>query len=295
MRGEHIAGLLMVSPPVIGFLMFGLIPSCISFALSFVRLNSYDISRSQFVGLSNFSFIFEDERFWRSIKNTLLYSLSMPVTLILSLGVAVLLEKIRVFKKLFRVIYFLPYILSGVAVSTMWKWMLDTNYGIVNDILVALGAGRVEWLTSEAYFMLTMILISIWGGMCMNIVFFMSALANVNDELYEAAEIDGAGRFTKFFKITLPLISPTTFYLLITGFIGVLQTFVNFQIMGGDNGGPNEAGLTVVFYLYNMAFRDTISYGMGYASATAWVLGVFIILLTVGNFILSKRWVYSDD
>ena len=177
----------------------------------------------------------------------------------------------------------------------MWKWMFDTNFGIVNDMLNRLGIESVEWLTSESHFMISMIIITVWSGMSTNIIFFLSALSNVNEGMYEAAEIDGAGPIRKFFTITLPMISPTTFYLLITGFIGTLQSFAIFQIMGGTTAGPNESGLTVVYYLYNMAFRDTISYGMGYASATAWVLGFVIILLTIGNFILSKKWVYSND
>lgn len=294
-KAEKTAGLLMIALPMLGFLLFSLIPILISFALSFVTLHSYDLSEAIPNGFKNFAFIFKDTRFWHSIKNTLFFSLNMPICLILSLLIATLLDKIKVLKKAFQTVFFLPYVLSGVAVATMWKWMLDTNFGIVNDILVKFGLERVEWLTSEKTFMISMIIITVWSGMCMNIVFFLSALSNVDEGLYEAAEIDGAGPVRKFFSITLPMISPTTFYLLITGFIGTLQSFVIFQIMGGTTAGPNESGLTIVYYLYNMAFRDTIAYGMGYASATAWVLGVFIILLTVGNFILSKKWVHTDD
>lgn len=292
---EGRAGLLMVLPPVMGFLLFGLIPILISFGLSFVTLNSYDIAESVFCGFDNFTFILKDDRFWRSIKNTLTYAINMPICLILSLFIATLLDKIKAVKKIFQTVFFLPYVLSGVAVATMWKWMFDTNFGIVNDMLNRLGIESVEWLTSESHFMISMIIITVWSGMSTNIIFFLSALSNVNEGMYEAAEIDGAGPIRKFFTITLPMISPTTFYLLITGFIGTLQSFAIFQIMGGTTAGPNESGLTVVYYLYNMAFRDTISYGMGYASATAWVLGFVIILLTIGNFILSKKWVYSND
>ncbi len=285
----------MVAPLVLGFAIFGVFPIILSFILSFAELHTYDIADVSFVGFRNFIFVFKDERFLRAIANTLLFSLNMPICMILSLVVAVLLNRIKILKKLFQTVYFLPYVLSGVAIATMWKWMLDTNYGIINDFVTMLGGSRVEWLTNEKYFMLSMIILSVWSGMCMNIIFFLSAIANVNPELYEAADMDGASSLTKFFKITLPIISPTTFYLFVTGVIGTLQSFVIFQVMGGTTAGPNESGMTIVFYLYNMAFRDTISYGMGYASATAWILAIAIIILTVFNFILSGKWVYSDD
>ncbi len=292
-RSENLTGNLMTLLPILGFLLFGAIPIAISFLLSFMKLNTYDIFKATFTGLENFEFVLKDERFFKSLGNTLLFSLSVPVSMVGSLLLATLISKELKGIRFFRTIFFIPYVCSSVAVSTMWKWMYDYNYGVINSFLSNIQV-KIPWLNDERFFMLSVIIMSIWGGMGYGMILYQSALNSVDNTLYEAAQIDGANRFTRFFKITLPMISPTTFFLLVTGLIGALQNFVTFQIMGGDTAGPNEAGLTTVFYLYRMAFKDTISYGMGYASATAWILSVIIILLTVINFKVSKKWVYED-
>ncbi len=292
-RSENLTGNLMTLLPILGFLLFGAIPIVISFVLSFMKLNTYDIFKATFTDLDNFEFVLKDERFFKSLGNTLLFSLSVPISMVGSLLLATLISKELKGIRFFRTIFFIPYVCSSVAVSTMWKWMYDYNYGVINSFLSNIQV-KIPWLNDERFFMLSVIIMSIWGGMGYGMILYQSALNSVDNTLYEAAEIDGANRVTRFFKITLPMISPTTFFLLVTGLIGALQNFVTFQIMGGDTAGPNEAGLTTVFYLYRMAFKDTISYGMGYASATAWILSVLIILLTVINFKVSKKWVYED-
>lgn len=292
-NGEYLSGWLMSGLPLLGLLFFGIIPILLSFALSFMRLNTYDISKAVWVGLDNFLFVLKDARFAKSIGNTLLFALSVPVNLVLSLLMAMLINQKVCGIKLFRTILFIPFVCSDVAVSTMWKWLYDVNYGVINDFLGNIGL-QIPWLNDERYFMLSILIMSAWRGTGYGMLLYQSALSNVSDTLYEAAEVDGAGKFKRFTKITLPMISPTTFFLLVTGLIGALQNFVIFQIMGGDAAGPNEAGLTTVFYLYRMAFKDTISYGLGYASATAWILSAVIGILTVLNFKLSKKWVYDD-
>jgi multiple sugar transport system permease protein len=290
---ENWTGNWMTILPFLGFLLFGAIPIIISFVLSFMKLNTYDISKATWIGLENFEFVLKDERFIKSLKNTLAFTLSVPISLAGSLFLAMLISKEIKGVRIFRTIFFIPYVCSPVAVSTMWKWMYDYNYGVLNSLLSPIGL-QIPWLNDERYFMLSVVIMSIWGGMGYGMIMYQSALNNVNPALYEAAELDGAGKVAKFFRITLPMISPTTFYLLVTGLIGALQNFVTFQIMGGDMAGPNESGLTTVFYLYRMAFRDTISYGMGYASATAWILSVVILIVTVINFKVSKKWVYEE-
>ena len=292
-RSENRAGNWMTLIPFLGFLLFGAIPILISFVLSFMKLNTYDISKAVWIGWENYEFVLKDERFIKSLENTLVFALSVPISLVGSLLLATLISKDIKGIRFFRTIFFIPYVCSPVAVSTMWKWMYDYNYGVINSLLGPTGV-QIPWLNDERYFMSAVVIMSIWGGMGYGMILYQSALNNVNPALYEAAELDGAGKFAKFFKITLPMISPTTFYLLVIGLIGALQNFVTFQIMGGDTAGPNEAGLTTVFYLYKMAFRDTISYGMGYASATAWILSIVILVITVINFKVSKKWVYEE-
>lgn len=292
-RSENRTGNWMTLLPLLGFLLFGAIPILISFVLSFMKLNTYDIFKAEWIGWENYEFVLKDERFFKSLGNTLLFTLSVPISMIGSLLLATLISKELKGIKIFRTIFFIPYVCSSVAVSTMWKWMYDYNYGVINSFLSAVEM-KIPWLNDERFFMLSVVIMSIWGGMGYGMILYQSALNSVNPSLYEAAEIDGAGKVAKFFKITLPMISPTTFYLLVTGLIGALQNFVTFQIMGGDTAGPNESGLTTVFYLYRMAFKDTISYGMGYASATAWILSILIVILTVINFKVSKKWVYEE-
>ena len=289
---ENRTGRWMTLLPLLGFLIFGAIPILISFVLSFTKLNTYDIFKAGWIGLENFEFVLTDERFFKSLGNTFIFALSVPVSMICSLFLATLISKDLKGIRFFRTLFFIPYVCSPVAVSTMWKWMYDYNYGVFNSFLGNLNV-KIPWLNDERFFMLSVMIMSIWGGVGYGTILYQSALNSVDPSLYEAAEMDGAGRFTKFFKITLPMISPTTFYLLVIGLIGALQNFVTFQIMGGDTAGPNESGLTTVFYLYRMAFKDTISYGMGYASATAWILSILIMIITAVNFRLSKRWVYE--
>lgn len=292
-RKEKVTGLLMASPPLIGFLLFGIIPIIYSFVLSFMQLNNYDITTAVWNGLENYQFVLKDERFLKAIRNTLLFTLHVPVNMLLSLLLASLVTQKIKGVKIFRTILFIPYVCSAVATSTMWKWLYDTKFGVFNDFLRNFGI-EIPWLTDEKVFMISILVMTAWSGTGYGMLLYQSALNNVSETLYEAASIDGANKFAMFTKITLPLISPTTFFLLVTGLIGAMQSFDIFQIMGGEHAGPGESGLTVVFYLYRMAFKDTVSYGLGYASATAWILSIVIITLTVLNFILSKRWVYDE-
>ena len=177
--------------------------------------------------------------------------------------------------------------------------MLDKNYGIINQFLGWFGVDAVAWLTDPKYFMTAMIIMITWCSVGFNLILYSAALTGISPGLYEAAEMDGAGAVRKFFKITLPLLSPTTFYLLIIGLIGSLQEFTRFQAINAVNSnlisptGPNDSGLTIVFYLYNKAFGEAGT--LGQAAAVSWVLTIVTILLTAINFIGSKKWVYSNE
>ncbi|MFY9175318.1 MAG: sugar ABC transporter permease, partial [Peptococcia bacterium] len=187
-------------------------------------------------------------------------------------------------------IFFIPHVSSIVAVSLMWKWILDGEYGIVNHLLSFLGVKGPDWLGDSRTFMPAMIVMGVWGSLGFYVILFSAALTNVDPQLYEAAEIDGAGPFTKFVKITMPAISPVTFYLLVMSVIWGLQDFARFQIMA-PGGGPDNAGLTMVYYLYNAGFTNIITYGMGIAAAVSWILTFVIAGVTALNFWGSRKWV----
>lgn len=291
---EELLGLSFVALPTLGFLLFTILPMILSVVLSFTELKSYNMENATFIGFENYMFVLMDKKFWLACVHTLEYCICIPITLFLGFIIAYLLNQKLKGSKAFRVIFFIPYVCSVVAVSIMWNWVFESNYGIVNTFLSNLGLQKIGWLTDEKYFMITIILMSIWSGTGNKIILYEAALSNVDTSLYEAAELDGAGTLTKILNITLPAISPTTLYMLITGVIGGLQVFASIQVMGGNVGGPNGAGVTIVLYLYNQAFTYVTSQGVGLANATAWILTLAILVLTGLNFKLSKKWVHYD-
>lgn len=284
-------GLPLAIIPLVGFTIFGVLPLILSMVLSFFKPVGYSFSGMSYVGIDNFALVITDPVFLKSIINTIYSMLSIPITLGLSVLIATILmnPKIRG-KAIFRTIFFIPFVCSVVAVSLMWRWMLDGEYGIVNHILSVFNIQGPDWLGDSRTFMPAMIVMAVWSGLGFNVILFSAALTNVDYGLYEAAEIDGAGTFTKFFKITLPSISPVTFYLLVISLINGLQDFARFQIMA-PGGGPDNAGLTMVYYLYNAGFDYIITYGMGVASSVSWILTIIIAGITTVNYVGSKKWV----
>ncbi|MDE7158409.1 MAG: sugar ABC transporter permease [Clostridiales bacterium] len=296
-KKEYTLGILFASIPVIGIFLFAGIPLLLSLYLSVTKLNGYVLENATFLGIgkmfSNYGYILSDPLFWKSMGNTFYAALALPISIGLGLLISVMLNRKIKGKFIYRTIFFIPYVCSVIALVITFRTIYNYNYGPLNDLLQAIGLDRVRWLGDSRYFMPAMILMGVWTGMGFNIILYSAALTNVPESLYEAATIDGASKTRQFFSITLPLVSPTTFYLLVMGLIGSLQDFSRFQAMAPD-GGPGNAGLTMVFYLYNMGFSNTFSFGMGYASAAAWIVAVLIISLTALNFFMSKRWVYND-
>ncbi len=284
---EQISGLVMSLGPVLGFVIFGLIPMILAFYMAFCEIKGFDILTAEFVGFQNFITVLNDSAFWDSVVNTLIFAISLPVCLVISLTVSFLLTKKIHGKKIFKTIFFVPYVCSIVAVVLMWKWIFNETYGVVNGII----GEEIHWLTDDSLFRFVVIIIGIWGGCGYQIILYSAALTNINPSLYEAAKIDGANAFQCFRHVTLPGVSPTTFYLLITGLIGALQTFASTQVLASD-GGPNNVGVTIGFYLYRYAFNY---FKMGQASATAWILAILIVIITIINFKVSKKWVNYDQ
>ena len=261
-RSQAIVGFIFVSPWVIGFLVFGLYPILVSFYYS---LCQYDVLRiPQFIGLRNYhQLLFEDNYFWLSIWNTLVYTvLRVPLSIIGSLLLAVLVNNAVKGIKIFRTIYFIPSIVTGVVLSVLWLWMLNPEYGLINSFLAFFGIQGPLWLLDPNWSKPSMVIMSLWSIGGGRMLVFLAALQGIPQHLYEAVEIDGGGWWTKFRNITVPMISPIIFLWSILEVIFSLQVFVEAYIM--THGGPLNSTLFYNLYLYNIAFDD---FNMGYASS----------------------------
>lgn len=292
---EEVQGILYANIPLFGFCLFGLIPLLLSLYLCFNSFKGLRLHTAKFVEWENFSEILQDEMFWQSLGNTAFVLVAAVVALLLSLAVSALIATNVRGAKGFKAIYFVPYVCSLVAITFMWKWIYDYNYGVLNTTLMDWGwiQEPISWLGSAEYYRTAMFVLLVWSSTGFNIILLTAALIGVPKELHEAAQIDGAGEFRRFFSITLPLISPTIFYLLIMGLIGALQEFTRFQVMTPD-GGPEYQGMTVVFYLYRQLFNASGGSDLGVASAMGWIIAVLISAVTILNFSLQRRWVNYD-
>lgn len=292
---EEVQSILYANIPLFGFCLFGLIPLLLSLYLCFNSFKGLRLHTAKFVEWENFSEILQDEMFWQSLGNTAFVLVAAVVALLLSLAVSALIATNVRGAKGFKAIYFVPYVCSLVAITFMWKWIYDYNYGVLNTTLMDWGwiQEPISWLGSAEYYRTAMFVLLVWSSTGFNIILLTAALIGVPRELHEAAQIDGAGEFRRFFSITLPLISPTIFYLLIMGLIGALQEFTRFQVMTPD-GGPEYQGMTVVFYLYRQLFNASGGSDLGVASAMGWIIAVLISAVTILNFSLQRRWVNYD-
>lgn len=294
-KKEEILGIIFANIPLLGFVLFGLIPLLLSIFLSFHTFKGLRLNSADFVGLENFKKIFEDEMFYTALGNTWYVLLACVVSLILSLVISALIATNVKGAKGFKAVYFVPYVCSMVAITFMWKWIYDYNYGVLNSTLIEWGwiTEPIDWLGSAEFYRVAMFMLLVWSSMGFNIILLTASLLGVSKDLYEAASIDGAGDIKQFFKITVPMISPTMFYLLIMGLIGSLQEFTRFQVMTPD-GGPEYQGLTVVFYLYKKLFNASGGSDLGVATATGWVIAVLIAAVTMVNFRMQRKWVNYD-
>ena len=296
-KRDQISGIAFVLLPIIGIFLFVGVPLIVSLVLSFGHLSSFDIFDIDFSDFgSNYVRIFtEDKKFIKAIFNSFIYAIGTSLLqTVFSLLLAYFLSKPIKCRTLFRVILFIPYVCSVVALSLMWKWMLDGNFGIINDLLMKMGLEKVDWLNNPNTSFMIMIIMSVWGGLGYGTILYTAALSSVDKSLYEASEVDGASSFSKFLNITLPMISPTTFYILVMGMIGNLQAFANFQVMNPI--GKDGIIETMVYRVWWAAFEaDLMQYGIGYASALGWVSGIIIIIFTVVLFKTQKYWVYYDN
>jgi multiple sugar transport system permease protein len=284
---EAIDGFICISPWLLGLLVFTLGPFVVSFVLSFFRWNM--IRPPVFVGVANYRELFTDQFVRYATKATVYYAgLSVPAGLLGGLAVALLMNLNLRGQSIYRTLIYSPAVVSGVATAMLWIWLLDAEAGLINSALRTIGIRGPAWLADERWAVPSLVLVNLWGvggGMLV----LLGALQNVPTTLYDAAKVDGAGAFRRFWHVTVPMISPILLFNLVTGFIGAMQAFTNAYVM--TSGGPHYATMFYVLYLYRSAFVD---FRMGYASALAWLLFIIIMALTLVILRSSTVWVYYE-
>lgn len=276
-----IIGYIFIMPFILGFLFWFLIPALGAVYLTFQKWNL--ISPPQFVGLQNIEQLFKDPLLPQSLKATFLFSfISVPLTLFLSFFLATLINRQFRGIAIFRTIYYLPSIVPAIAVALLWAWMFNTEFGLVNVIIRGLGGAKIPWLQSTTWAIPAFIILSLWAGAGGPMIIFLAGLQGIPDIYYEAAEIDGAGPWAKLRYVTLPMMSPIIFFNLVLGIINAFQTFTTVYLVTSGTGGPENATLFLVLYIYRTGFRNQ---NMGYAATLSWVL---FIILAILSFIIFK-------
>lgn len=275
-RPEH-AAYMFIAPSMILLMLFGILPLVIAFGLSAFDV-PMTLNKADFVGLQNYAKAFRDGRFLNSLKITVIFTaLEVPIQAFGAIVVAAVLAKNNRRNKFFRAVYFLPVICSATAIGIMWRMILHSNIGLVTAMLQAMGLGKINFLNTPGLTIFVVSFISIWRSFGISAVIYVTAIQQVSADLYEAAEVDGAGKWKQFTNITLPSIRPTFWYILMTRFAGALQIFD--IIYTTTNGGPNYTTESTVSYIYVKAFSARGE--MGYASAMSVILFVIVMAVTV--------------
>lgn len=287
-KEKHLFICAVLIPTICFYLIFYYFPIIYGAFLSFYdwMLGS---PQNPFIGLGNFVTAFNDSTFRISLRNTLYFAfLSIPIELALSMGISLLLNRIKVGLSLFRGIYFVPALTSAVAAVILWKWLYQPRYGLFNQILEMMGLPALRWLNSASLALPSIMIMTIWMGMGYTILILLAGLSGIPDVYYEAAKLDGANLWQLFRRITLPLLQPTMLFLLVVGAIGKLQVFTQVYLM--TEGGPADSSRVLVLYIFDSGFHYL---KMGYASAVAFILfGVILILTLIQLRMLRIKWEY---
>ncbi len=275
-------GWLFIAPPVLLFFLFTFVPLIMAVVFSFT---SYDIiNPPRFIEFRNFQRIWSDEFFWIALRNTATYTLFyVPSGLVLALLVALFINSKRKFVGLYRTLFYLPVLSSSVANATLWSWIYNPKMGLLNGLLSLFGVMGPSWLNDTKTAMFAIVIMSLWAGYAGNMMIFLAALKGVPDVLYEAAVIDGASRLKRFWHITVPSIRKTTFFVSTMLIIGTFQVFDAAYLL--TSGGPGNATITLVYYIYNRGFKDL---RMGYASAMSLCLFAIIFVFSLINMRINK-------
>jgi multiple sugar transport system permease protein len=274
-RRQAVAAYLFISPAMAIFFVFTLLPVGIALYLSFT---DYDVfTRLNWIGIANYLDVFDDELFWQALWNTLAYTVwSIPLSMAIGLGLALLLNQKLRGLGLYRTVYYVPVVTSMVAVAMIWVQLFDPLYGVLSNVVEALGIKGIDWLGDPRLAMPSVIAVSVWKVIGWNMLIYLAGLQGIPEYLKEAAAIDGANRWQSLLRITLPLLQPTTFFIFVTSLIGAFQVFDVVYVMTG--GGPANATTTLVHQIYNAAFK---ALDMGYAAAMSFVLFGMILVVSL--------------
>lgn len=282
-------GLLFIAPWLIGFLVLTLYPFFSSLYYSFTSYNI--LSAPQWIGLENYQNLMSDAKFLASIKNTLYYTvIAVPLGVALAIGLALIYNQRIPARPLFRTLMYVPLIVPPVATALLWQWIFNPQVGLLNALLAKIGITGPTWLGDPSWSKIALIIMAQWG-VGGSVLLLLAALQDVPRQLYEAAEIDGANLWQKFWNVTLPMISPVVFFISITGIISAFQVFTEAFIVSGGEGGPVNSTLFYSLYLFQQAFRF---FNMGYASAMAWLLFLAVLIVTLIIFRSSAKVVFYD-
>jgi multiple sugar transport system permease protein len=286
-RFERYEGLLYIAPLILGIVAFQLFPILVSI---YISLTEWDgIAPPRFVGLDNFRTMFTgDPLFLETLSNTVVFTiLAIPLTTVLGFFLALLCNRQMRGISLLRAAYFAPYITNVVAIGYIWYWIYNPERGLINALLSNVGIDGPSWLASSTWAMPAVVIVSVWQGAGYPMVIFLAGMQGIPQDLYEAAEIDGAGPWRRVRRITMPLLTPHLFFVLVTQFITSFQVFGIIYIM--TQGGPGHSTSVYIYYLYQQAFG---SGKLGYASALAWLLFVILVTVTYVQWRLQRRWVF---
>ena len=285
---EAIAGYLFLAPNAVGFLLFGLLPIVFAFLLTFTQWSLG--GAPDFIGLDNYRNAFGDPFFWKSLRNTLYFAFgAVPVAVVIAFFLALLLNRATRGFVVFRTAIFLPYVTLTVAIAIVWTWIYNPDTGIMNYLLSLFGIHGPNWLADHSWAMPALIIMSNWRGIGYPMLIFLAALQAIPEEYLDAAKVDGASWWQRMRHVIVPMVSPATFFIFVTSFIGSMQAFDQFYIM--TQGGPAFSTTTIVYYVYQNAFAFS---KMGYASTLACLLFVVIFAISAAQWWLSKKWVHGE-
>lgn len=287
-KKEHIIGYLFILPNMIGILVFVLGPVIAGLILSFTKWDL--LSSPIWIGVNNYKELLYDPLFWKSLQNSTYYALlTVPAFLVFPLLLAVLVNRTLKGVNIFRTIFFIPVVTAVTAISIVWKWLYNPEFGLLNYILSLVRIPPKQWLNDPKLAMLCIAVMGVWRGMGYDMMIFLAGLKGIPPQLYEAAKIDGASRIQMFLWITLPLLTPTFFFLLVINVISSFQVFGEIYVM--TNGGPGNATLTYNYFLYQNAF---LWFKMGYAASLGYILFLIIFILTFIQFRFIGRGVIYE-
>lgn len=290
-RNELFWGWLFVLPTLIGLMILNIIPIFQTIYQSFFKTGAFG-QGNVFVGVQNYLKLFQDVEVLKALRNTIVYTvLEVPLSVAIALVLAVLLNQNIKGKSLYRTIYFLPMVAAPAAVAMVWRWLYNSDFGLLNHVLQAIGIGKVNWISDSRIALISIAIVGIWSVIGYNLVLFLAGLQEIPRDYYEAARVDGASAVRQFFSITIPLISPTMFFVMITRIIAAMQVFDVIYMMIDNTNPVLEDTQSLVYLFYQYSF---VQNNKGYGSAIVVLLLILILIITVFQNIAQKKWVFYN-